>query len=29
MNIRAGNIFVDICLAVQIVVFFCVELPMN
>lgn len=29
MNIRAENIFVDTCLAVQIAVFFSVELPMN
>lgn len=29
MNIRAENIFVDICLAVQIAVFFSIELPMN
>lgn len=29
MNIRAENIFVDICLAVQIAVFFSIELSMN
>lgn len=29
MNIRTENILVDICLAVQIVKFFSVELPMN
>lgn len=29
MNIRAENIFVDNCLAVQIAVFFSIELPMN
>lgn len=29
MNIRAETIFVDTCLAVQIAVFFSVELPMN
>lgn len=29
MNIRVENIFVDTCLAVQIAVFFSIELPMN
>lgn len=29
MNIRAENIFVDICLAVQIAVFFSIEFPTN
>lgn len=27
MNIRAENIFVDTCLAVQIAVFFSIDLP--